>query len=432
MTPRMRVSKEGLALIKSFEGFRAEAALLESGHWTIGYGHTASAREGAKISESDAEALLLFDLRPIEQALNLDLFAALGQRQFDALASLALNIGLDAFLRSDVVKHLNAGEIIAAANGIEVWRRARLNGRSVVVDALVRRRAVEKAWFLEHPAGRPAAPTSVLRPEIDITGAILANRDATVDVTVPLSGTTARVIADTSAIDSRDAENLSRTPAAAAAAVVSRLSKILETSEKASLESSGAAGTATVSAEVSPSEVDERVIEALRETLSALPQPLQPDETSQVALDPVIAAHAEQGVDDNANEVGSNADLTPLDIGRLSPDPDPDVGNTKGDDILAGRYREEDLPPFDPAAHDAPANVRTPNRFVAALPYGLFGLLGAAFIALGGWQYWQLVQSGRVVGQNELLPGPFLVLVGIIGLVIGTYYFIKRLVSDDE
>jgi hypothetical protein len=37
----------------------------------------------------------------------------------------------------------------------------------MVVDALVRRRAAEKAMFLEHPDGRPTAPTPLVTPEAD-------------------------------------------------------------------------------------------------------------------------------------------------------------------------------------------------------------------------------------------------------------------------
>ena len=36
----------------------------EDGRWVIGYGHTASAREGLTIAEADAELLLQYDLLP--------------------------------------------------------------------------------------------------------------------------------------------------------------------------------------------------------------------------------------------------------------------------------------------------------------------------------------------------------------------------------
>ena len=48
MTPRYQVSKAAIELVKQFEGFRRRAARLPDGRWTIGYGHTRTAREGAR------------------------------------------------------------------------------------------------------------------------------------------------------------------------------------------------------------------------------------------------------------------------------------------------------------------------------------------------------------------------------------------------
>ena len=36
----MKISEEGKALIKKFEGCELEAYLCPAGKWTIGYGHT--------------------------------------------------------------------------------------------------------------------------------------------------------------------------------------------------------------------------------------------------------------------------------------------------------------------------------------------------------------------------------------------------------
>ncbi len=83
------------------------------------------------------------------------LYAPVMQNQFDALVSLAFNISPGQFRDSDILRNLNGGDFLAAANAFDVWRKARIHGRVMVVDALVRRRAAEKALFLEHPE-RPA------------------------------------------------------------------------------------------------------------------------------------------------------------------------------------------------------------------------------------------------------------------------------------
>lgn len=171
MTGRMRTSAAGLELIKTFEGLRETAVRLPDGRWTIGHGHVRTAREGLTVTAKDAEALLVQDLKPIENAVSAMIFAPLMQGQFDALVSLAYNISMGQFRESEIVGHLNAGNYLAAANGFDLWRKARLHGRVMVVDALVRRRAAEKALFLDHPSGPPSAPTPMVTPEMDFGSA---------------------------------------------------------------------------------------------------------------------------------------------------------------------------------------------------------------------------------------------------------------------
>ena len=63
----MRMTEEGLALIRSFEGFRADAYLCPAGVWTIGYGHTSRAGPpavgpGSQMSRTDAAKVLETDV----------------------------------------------------------------------------------------------------------------------------------------------------------------------------------------------------------------------------------------------------------------------------------------------------------------------------------------------------------------------------------
>lgn len=168
MRPRNRVSSVGLDLVKRFEGYRRQAAQLPDGRWTIGYGHTLTAREGAQVSEADAEALLQYDLHSAAKAVDELVFIPLSQNQFDALCSFAFNLGADEFRGSDVLKRLNEGGLVQAACAMEMWRKAEFEGEEIVVDALVRRRAAEKILFLTPPGDAfVPAPSPVLRPRID-------------------------------------------------------------------------------------------------------------------------------------------------------------------------------------------------------------------------------------------------------------------------
>ena len=167
MRPRLSISRSAVELIKAFEGFRAKAARLDDGRWTIGYGHTLTAREGAEVTERDAEALLLYDLIPVGHAVNEHVYAPLNQNQFDALVSFVFNIGVRNFRGSPTLRRLNEGRPLEAALAMEMWRKSDLEGERIVVDALVRRRSAEKALFLRPTEGWTAAPTPVLPPKID-------------------------------------------------------------------------------------------------------------------------------------------------------------------------------------------------------------------------------------------------------------------------
>lgn len=162
-----QVSEAGLKLLMGFEGYRHRAARLTDGRWVIGYGHTRSARAGAQVSEADARALLIYDLREIGSAITAAVAVPLSQHQFDALACFAFNIGLENFRRSTVLRLVNVGDMLDAAYALEQWRKAEVEGEAVVIDGLVRRRAAEKALFLTPPAGWEPAPSAVIRPEPD-------------------------------------------------------------------------------------------------------------------------------------------------------------------------------------------------------------------------------------------------------------------------
>ena len=52
----MKTSVRGIALIKKWEGLELEAYQDIAGVWTIGYGHTASAKPGLVWTDQNAEA----------------------------------------------------------------------------------------------------------------------------------------------------------------------------------------------------------------------------------------------------------------------------------------------------------------------------------------------------------------------------------------
>lgn len=168
-TPPRKISREGIVLIKSFEGFRPRAVQRPESGWIIGYGHTLSAREGASVSEGDAELLLRYDLLAIEKSVNTAAPGVLNQHQFDAVVSFGFSVGREQFETSDVLTRLSVGAPNEAAEAMMAWPAAEMP------NAGLRRRAAERALFGADPS-RPISLAELLTvpvPEAAVMEAIV-------------------------------------------------------------------------------------------------------------------------------------------------------------------------------------------------------------------------------------------------------------------
>jgi lysozyme len=103
----MKLSQNGLTLLKQLEGLKLSAYLDTNGIWTIGYGHTVDVKKGMVINEIQAETYLKSDVRQSENYVNMLVKKPLNQNQFDALVIFAYNIGGNGFKNSTLLKCLN-------------------------------------------------------------------------------------------------------------------------------------------------------------------------------------------------------------------------------------------------------------------------------------------------------------------------------------
>lgn len=173
----MRTGETGLNLIKGYEGLRMAAHYAPSEQWTVGYGHTTSARHGMSVTEGDAERLLRDDVKPIEAMLADTVRAPLNQNEHDALVSLIFSIGEENWRKSTVLRKLNGGDKLAAAAAIEMWNKARIDGELVTLDGLVRRRAAEKSLFLMPTDASLVVPTSDVRPAAECEPSFISDAE---------------------------------------------------------------------------------------------------------------------------------------------------------------------------------------------------------------------------------------------------------------
>lgn len=140
----MKIGKEGLELIKKFEGCKLEAYYCPAKVLTIGVGHTGpDVKVGTKITQEEADNILRKDLERFEKGVEGALKVGVNQNQFDALVSFAFNCGLGALHSSTLLKKLNKGNYKAAASEFLKWNKA----RGKVLAGLTKRRQAEKLLF---------------------------------------------------------------------------------------------------------------------------------------------------------------------------------------------------------------------------------------------------------------------------------------------
>lgn len=145
----MKTSAKGRALITQREGLRLVAYqdTARPPRWTIGVGHTSAAgpptvTKGLTITKQQADDILTRDLATFEAAVLGAVKVPLGPHEFDALVSLAFNIGANAFKQSTVVRKLNAKDRAGAADAFLMWKNA--GGKPI----LLKRRQEERKQFL--------------------------------------------------------------------------------------------------------------------------------------------------------------------------------------------------------------------------------------------------------------------------------------------
>ena len=139
----MKCSKEGLALIKKFEGCRLEAYRCSANVLTIGYGHTGGVLETDVITQDVADKLLKEDIAKFEKYVNVNVAVELNQNQFDALVAWTFNLGVGNLRSSTMLKKLNESDYDSVPFEMRRWNKA--GGKTL--DGLIRRRKAEGLLF---------------------------------------------------------------------------------------------------------------------------------------------------------------------------------------------------------------------------------------------------------------------------------------------
>lgn len=145
-----QIGAKGLNLIKKYEGFKASPYRCPAGIPTIGYGATYYP-DGTKVKLTDkqittreADTMLLNMLKHYEQGVDSFTTDKVNQNQFDALVSIAYNIGLQALKGSTLIRKVNLDPNDKTIKN-EFMRWTKANGK--VLDGLINRRKEEAELY---------------------------------------------------------------------------------------------------------------------------------------------------------------------------------------------------------------------------------------------------------------------------------------------
>lgn len=148
----MKISNNGIELIKQFEGLSLKPYLDAVNIPTIGFGNTFY-EDGTKVTLKDkpiteqraTELLEFIANKTFGENINKVVKVPLNQNQFDALVSFSYNIGNKNFNWSTLLKKLNQSDYEGCSLEFGRWNQA--NGK--ILNGLVLRRQKERELFLK-------------------------------------------------------------------------------------------------------------------------------------------------------------------------------------------------------------------------------------------------------------------------------------------
>lgn len=151
----MKLTENGRNFLAQEEGLRLNAYLDSAGVWTIGIGNTFY-EDGTRVKKGDTitkdRALELFDLivPRFEKAVMDSVKVPISCNMFDALVSLAYNIGVGGLKTSTLIKNINRNaDPETIRRNFESWRYATVKGVKKPI-LLGRRKREADLYFLQY------------------------------------------------------------------------------------------------------------------------------------------------------------------------------------------------------------------------------------------------------------------------------------------
>jgi lysozyme len=163
------ICAKAIELIKHYESLHdndlstigLQPKMCPAGIWTAGWGHALCSKDGSflkgaadkeeayakypNMTEAQADELLVTDLSVFEKSVNSLVNARINHNEMGALVSFAYNCGSGNLKASTLLKKINAGDFLGAADEFLKWDKSA--GKKL--KGLTLRRTAERELFLE-------------------------------------------------------------------------------------------------------------------------------------------------------------------------------------------------------------------------------------------------------------------------------------------
>lgn len=143
MNPPMKITTFGLEFLRMQESCRLRAYWDKSG-WAIGYGHHGpDVNQFSTWSQNACDAALLSDTSKVSLSLSVLIHPPIIWYRFDAMVSVAYNIGISAFASSTLLERINSGTFNDVVNQLSRWV---YSDHQIDNDLVARRKNEEALW----------------------------------------------------------------------------------------------------------------------------------------------------------------------------------------------------------------------------------------------------------------------------------------------
>lgn len=144
---------KAIDLIKEFEGLYLKAYKDPVGIPTIGWGTIRypdgrAVKMGDTCTKEEAQLWLEHEVNGFIEQVDKLVKYDVNENMFGALVSFSYNVGAGALGSSTLLKYLNAGRVMDAADQLLIWNKATVNGKKVELAGLTRRRKMERELFI--------------------------------------------------------------------------------------------------------------------------------------------------------------------------------------------------------------------------------------------------------------------------------------------